>query len=195
VFTKALYWSLSWATWIQSTPSQYFPKIHSVFYKGKGKVVPVLLRGTTPRRRIGSGGVAPHILNLGTRWRWVVSFTPRLLYPQRKSPWCPLDKFHNSVQNLLSSLYCLKIWRLKCIKTGWSPVQEILQNAQNRFISFRSQFLNRKRTEDLIEFIKTVQNYNFTCCFVLVWNMFPRTTGKTQIGGVWEQGAEVDICT
>jgi len=23
-----------------------------------------------------SGGVAPHKLNLGTRWRWVVSFTP-----------------------------------------------------------------------------------------------------------------------
>jgi hypothetical protein len=27
----------------------------------------------------GSGGIAPHILNLDTRWRWVVSFTTRPL--------------------------------------------------------------------------------------------------------------------
>jgi hypothetical protein len=35
----------------------------------------------------GSGGVAPCILDLGTRWRSVISFTPRTLYPQGKSPW------------------------------------------------------------------------------------------------------------
>jgi hypothetical protein len=33
----------------------------------------------------GSGDVAPHVLNLGTRWRWVVSFTPRPFYSQGKS--------------------------------------------------------------------------------------------------------------
>jgi hypothetical protein len=31
--------------------------------------------------------------DLGTRWwRWVVSFMPRPLYPQGKSPWSPLDR-------------------------------------------------------------------------------------------------------
>jgi hypothetical protein len=30
--------------------------------------------------------------DLGTRWRLMVSFTPRPLYPQGKSPWYPLDK-------------------------------------------------------------------------------------------------------
>jgi hypothetical protein len=30
--------------------------------------------------------------DLGTRWRWVASFTPRPLYPQKKSPWYPLDR-------------------------------------------------------------------------------------------------------
>jgi hypothetical protein len=34
----------------------------------------------------GSGGIDPRIFDLDTRWRWVVSFTPRLLYPQGKSP-------------------------------------------------------------------------------------------------------------
>jgi hypothetical protein len=38
----------------------------------------------------GSGGIAPRILNLGTRRRWVVSFTPRPLYPQGMSPCYPL---------------------------------------------------------------------------------------------------------
>jgi hypothetical protein len=40
----------------------------------------------------GSGCIAPRILDLGTRWRWVVSFTPRQLYSQGKSPWFPLDR-------------------------------------------------------------------------------------------------------
>jgi hypothetical protein len=38
------------------------------------------------------GGIAPRILDLGIRWSWVVSFTPRPLYSQGKSPWYPLDR-------------------------------------------------------------------------------------------------------
>jgi hypothetical protein len=41
---------------------------------------------------LGSGGIAPHIHDLGTRWRWVVSFTPLPLYPQGNSPWYPLER-------------------------------------------------------------------------------------------------------
>jgi hypothetical protein len=40
----------------------------------------------------GSGGIVPLILRLGTRWRWIVSFTPRPLYPQGRSSWCPFDR-------------------------------------------------------------------------------------------------------
>jgi hypothetical protein len=40
----------------------------------------------------GSGSIDPHILDLGTRWGWVVSFMPWPLYHQGKSPWYPLDK-------------------------------------------------------------------------------------------------------
>jgi hypothetical protein len=39
-----------------------------------------------------SGGITPRILNFGTRWRWVVIFTPRPLYPQWKIAWYPLDR-------------------------------------------------------------------------------------------------------
>jgi hypothetical protein len=45
-----------------------------------------------PPGRIGSGGITARILDLGIRWRWVVSFTPRPLYPQEKGPWYPLDR-------------------------------------------------------------------------------------------------------
>jgi hypothetical protein len=39
----------------------------------------------------GSEGIAPRILNLGTLWRLVVSFTPRPLYP-RNPPRYPLNR-------------------------------------------------------------------------------------------------------
>jgi hypothetical protein len=39
-----------------------------------------------------SGGIAPRILDLGTRWRCVISFTLRPLYTRGKSPCYPLDK-------------------------------------------------------------------------------------------------------
>jgi hypothetical protein len=40
----------------------------------------------------GNGSIYPPFLDLGIRWRSVVSFTPRPLYPQRKSPWYLLDR-------------------------------------------------------------------------------------------------------
>jgi hypothetical protein len=43
---------------------------------------------TMPWRRMDD----PRFLDLGTSWRWVVSFTPRLLYPQWKSPQYPLHR-------------------------------------------------------------------------------------------------------
>jgi hypothetical protein len=39
-----------------------------------------------------NGCTAPRILDLGTRWMWVVSFTPRPLCPQGKSPRYQLDR-------------------------------------------------------------------------------------------------------
>jgi hypothetical protein len=34
----------------------------------------------------GSGCIDPHFLDLGTSWRWVVSFTPLSLYPREGAP-------------------------------------------------------------------------------------------------------------
>jgi hypothetical protein len=34
----------------------------------------------------GGGCIDPHFLDLGTSWRWAVSFTPRPLYPRERAP-------------------------------------------------------------------------------------------------------------
>jgi len=47
---------------------------------------------------LGSGGVAPRILNLGTEWRGVVSFTVRSLYPKGKGTRYPLDRRLDGLQ-------------------------------------------------------------------------------------------------
>jgi hypothetical protein len=39
-----------------------------------------------------SGGISPRILDLGTRLRWVVSFTTQPLHPQGKSTWYLLER-------------------------------------------------------------------------------------------------------
>jgi hypothetical protein len=40
----------------------------------------------------GSGCIDPYFLDLDSSWRWIVSFTPRSLYPRGKSLRCPLDR-------------------------------------------------------------------------------------------------------
>jgi hypothetical protein len=67
---------------------------------GKSKVAPVLYLSTTPWKRIGRVEVQLHSLfYLGTRWRWVVSFTSRPLYPQSKSSWYPLYRRLGGLQS------------------------------------------------------------------------------------------------
>jgi hypothetical protein len=51
------------------------------------------LWSTTPWRRSGGMEVLLQpLFDLGTRWRRVVRFTPRQLYPQGQNPWYPLDR-------------------------------------------------------------------------------------------------------
>jgi hypothetical protein len=78
---------LYWATPYHTQPELYYWTIYI-------KVNLSLCFSWAPRHEdvLGSRGIAPRILGLGTRWRWVVSFTPRPLYSQGKSPWYPLDR-------------------------------------------------------------------------------------------------------
>jgi hypothetical protein len=46
-----------------------------------------------------SGGIAPRLLDLGTRRRWVASFTSRPICPQEKSPWYTLYRRLGGLQS------------------------------------------------------------------------------------------------
>jgi hypothetical protein len=47
-----------------------------------------------------SRGKNPPLLNLGTRWKCVISFTPLPLYPQRSKVWYPFDMMQGRPQSL-----------------------------------------------------------------------------------------------
>jgi hypothetical protein len=63
----------------QKTPT--FSNMKTVHNKKKNTVVPI----HDTQALGGSGGVPPLILNLGTKWGWVVDLTPRPLYQRGKS--------------------------------------------------------------------------------------------------------------
>lgn len=54
--------------------------------KVRGQNASTLHESTTPWRRTESGAGASRVLNKGTRWKLVVSVTPRPFFPHRKSP-------------------------------------------------------------------------------------------------------------
>jgi len=57
-------------------------------YKVKVRLSLCFIFNWAPRH----GGIALRILDVGIRWRWVVSFTHWPLYRQGKSPWYPLHR-------------------------------------------------------------------------------------------------------
>jgi hypothetical protein len=67
---------------------------HYTINYGKIKVVPVLIN-----HYAWWGCTDPRILNLGASLKWVVSSTPRQLYPRVKSPRYPLDRRLRGPQN------------------------------------------------------------------------------------------------
>jgi len=56
------------------------------------QLVPVLNQAPRHEDVLEVGGIAPRILDFGTKWRLVINFTPRPLYLQGKSLLYPLDR-------------------------------------------------------------------------------------------------------
>jgi hypothetical protein len=71
-----------------------------------------------------SGGIDPHILDLGTRWRLVVSFMPPPLYCQGKSLWYLLDRRLGEPQNWSSDVGEF-VSRTLFLRTGYTHEDEI----------------------------------------------------------------------
>jgi hypothetical protein len=56
-----------------------------------------LLKHYVPWWHKGKWRYSPTILDLSTRWRWVVSFMPQPLYPQRNCPLVPMGSREKSL--------------------------------------------------------------------------------------------------
>jgi hypothetical protein len=78
----------------------------------------------------GSGGITSRILDLGTRWRWMVSFTPRPLYRQGESPLYPLDR---SLDEPQSSSGCGGEEKNSQPRRESSPRTPIVQSVAQRY--------------------------------------------------------------
>jgi len=87
------------------TTLQYPTKL-CVILSAKGKCVPV---HHATEAYWGNGSTVPRILNLGTWWRWVVSFTLWPLHLQRKNLWYPLDRSVGGPRAALDALVKKKI--------------------------------------------------------------------------------------
>jgi hypothetical protein len=61
-------------------------------YNFEGRIVTVLNYHHAMKTYWGSGGIIPRVLDLGTRWRWVVSFTPLPVYLPGKELLLSLDR-------------------------------------------------------------------------------------------------------
>jgi len=82
-----------------------------------------------PWRRMGERRYtpAPLILNLGIRWKWPDSFTPRPLHPQRApstwvGPRACLENLDREVSNQVSSVVQHVTWSQYRLRCTWSPV-------------------------------------------------------------------------
>jgi len=77
--------------------------VMSFIYMHEGSVLRTLVKVNCPCAFIWSrcheGVLGDRILNLRTRWRWVVSFMSRPLYPQGKSSCYSLDRRFGGPQN------------------------------------------------------------------------------------------------
>jgi hypothetical protein len=97
--------------------------IHSpfgwIYEKVNGKIPVLNYLSTMPWRHMGEWRYSCTILlDLGTRWRWVISFTPQPLYPWGKRSWYPLDRRLGGPESLSGccreekNLFLVGIWTL-----------------------------------------------------------------------------------
>jgi hypothetical protein len=87
---------------------RYYQHENCVTYVGGGGCIRLPM--CTAWRHLGCGGVAPLIINVGTRWNWMVSCTPRPLHSRGDGLRYPLNR------RLAGPQTGLEFWRReKCL--------------------------------------------------------------------------------
>jgi len=94
--------------WKCLTDLLYLALASIVRAQGKRQIIPA----HTLKICRGNRGTTSLIFNLGTRWKWVVSFMTRPFYLRRRSPWWPLKV--GGWVGPRSSLYVLEKRKISC---------------------------------------------------------------------------------
>jgi hypothetical protein len=65
--------------------------------------------GACSWRYMGKWRYSPTVIDLGTKWRWVVSFVPQPLYPRANRFWYPLERRLGGPQNNIIILIVMEV--------------------------------------------------------------------------------------
>jgi hypothetical protein len=97
----------------------------------------------TPSTRIGKQRQSDTILDLGTRWRRMVTFTPWPLYPRRNRSRCPLNRRLGGLQSRSGRCGGRKILTLPGFERGTSrPYSSAILTELSRFLNIWKVFHN-----------------------------------------------------
>jgi hypothetical protein len=80
------------------------------------------------------------LFDLGTRWGWVVSLTPRPLYLQGESPFNPLDRRLGGTRAVLDAVATRKITNPR---RESNPITPIVQPVAQRYTDWADTALQR----------------------------------------------------
>jgi hypothetical protein len=81
----------------------------------------------------GIGGITPRIPNIGSRWRWMVSYTPRSLYHRVKSPRHTLDRKLEYIRGCIQKFPDWIITKqTTTINTGWEATERVMAAKRTR---------------------------------------------------------------
>jgi hypothetical protein len=127
---------------------------------------------TTPRRRMEEWNYNSTILDLGTRWRWVVSFKPRPLYPWKNDPDTNcIEDWPGGSQN--RSGRCREV-SSPFLESNRSVQRDFLRNQTND----RLVIVIRQRRRTMLEMFNLYWNTEFT-------HAFSRTQMATYTSTLW----------
>jgi hypothetical protein len=104
----------------------------------------------------GNGCIAWHILNLGTRWRWVVSFTPQQQGPP--NCWYPTATLHGvTIHKTLTTDFMLHFYSQSVSK--WLIPQHTYKehgSISNDFLIFKFVFKDEMNNGKLTSYLNTM---------------------------------------
>jgi hypothetical protein len=139
---------------------------HTIKLKVKVKLSLCLTKHHAMKTYWGSGGIAPRILGLGTRWRWVVSFNPRPLYPRERASGTYWIGGWLELRDILDTVVKRKI---PSLRRKSNPRTPIVQPVAQRFTDWAITALIPHTMDDIIAVLR--QDTPNLCIIIILYKV------------------------